>query len=483
MEAKEDIPTIFVIFGITGDLARRKLIPSLLDLFAKDRLPKKCAVVGFSRRELSDENFLKILRDSIEYAGRGYKKDVVKKFLDIVSYHQGFFDNQESYQSLEGYLLKIDRKFGQCSNKLLYLAVPPSQYEVIFQHLGGSKLGLSCDDNTGWTRILVEKPFGKDLQTAKKLDKMLGKIFQERQIFRIDHYLAKEMMQNILVFRFSNPIFQPIWNRKFIEAVRIKFYEKSSVEGRAAFYEGLGALRDVGQNHILQMLALVAMEKPNLSDGNSIRARRAAVLSKLQPISKKDMPLRVLRAQYAGFSDLPGIPKDSQTETYFKIEARLSNHRWRDVPFFLESGKALSESLVEISVHFKPALFGGKKEDDFCNVLTFEIQPKSSIKIAFWAKKPGFAEDVEMRELSFSYRSDFSAPDVNVRERAVLDELPDAYEKVLYDCVRGDQTLFTSTRETSASWKFITSILENWQTRPLMRYKQGSKPELIRRQP
>ncbi len=371
-------------------------------------------------------------------------------------YADGVFDNPEAYVNLKAQLDKIDAGFGQCTNKLLYCAVSPLFYEVIFNELAKSGLNIPCGGDLGWTRVLVEKPFGKDTETAEKLERQLASIFKEEQIFRIDHYLAKETIQNILTFRFSNPMFEPVWNAKSIEKVHIKVLEKNDVGERGEFYDGVGALRDIGQNHILQMLALIAMERPSGMEAADVRKKRATILKRL--VFYKSTSAQTVRAQYTGFREEMGVTADSQTETYFKLTAFIKSWRWRKVPFVLESGKALGESRAEIVVYFK------KKNTIEQNVLRFRIQPDEGIEIVFWVKKPGFENEYQKKNLSFSY-------DASKLET----EVPDAYERVLYDCVRGDQTLFASTDEVRYSWKFITPILEKLKNFPLASYERGSE--------
>ncbi len=451
-------PTTFVIFGATGDLALKKLFPALFDLFHKDKLPREFHIFAMARRPFTNESFRDLVREA-DIGGRTTSSDFMA-FLGRITYVQGYFDDPASYTGLLKALASHDSLVGGCSNKLFHLAVHPEFYTTILKNLSSSGLTIPCGGKDGWTRVLVEKPFGRDAKTAQELDELLGSLFKEAQIFRIDHYLAKEALQNILAFRFSNSIFEPIWNNKYVESVRISFFEKHLVESRGDFYDTVGALRDVGQNHILQMLGLIAMEEPYELTVEAIRKARAEVLKLLQPTRTKDLKDNFIRAQYQGFRDEAGIGKDSETETYFFAVAHLKGKRWRGVPFYLESGKGLNNSRVSISVRFKKGkILHGHNE---ANVITFSISPKESIDLKFFAKKPGFSMNVEPRLLSFDYGT---AP-----------ELLDAYERVLFDAVRGDQTLFASTNEIKHSWKFITPILKAWSTLPLIQYEKGADP-------
>lgn len=465
---------MFVIFGATGDLARKKLLVALFDLYLKDLLPKRFKIIGFARDENSNQSFRQFVKDVIKEHKRGLQALTLKRklddFLTNVSYQQGFFEDGASYLTLSKNLIALEEEyFGQCTNKLFYLAVPPSSYRTIFQNLADSGLSLPCSDETGWTRILVEKPFGRDLSTAQELDTQLGQLFKEEQIFRIDHYLAKETIQNILAFRFSNLLFEPLWNKEHIEKVLIRVWEKAGVGTRGQFYEDVGALRDVGQNHLLQMLSLIAMEDPIELETKRLRDQRATVLRQLRPTTPEYLKQHTWRGQYAGYREEHSVTADSQTETFFRLTAFIDNERWYDVPFVLESGKKMAHDLAEICIFFKQTthcLCPPGAEHHHQNVLTFRIQPNEGISLVFFAKKPGFATELEPKKLSFRYHeaeSDVMPP-----------QLPDAYERVLFDCIRGDQTLFTSTAEVKAAWEFITPILENWQSTPLHTYEPGT---------
>lgn len=459
-------PTIFVIVGITGDLASRKLLPALLALYSKKLLPNRFAIVGFSRRIFSREEFREFIRERLNIRPGEFKEEDIKHFLDHITYEQGFFDTMPAYERLYERLKSIDERWGQCSNKLFHLSVPPSLYEMILNHIAKFNLNVPCDDATGWTRILIEKPFGNDLVMAKSLDKLLGSLFKEDQIFRIDHYLAKEALQNILAFRFTNPIFEPMWNRKYIDKVHIKLFERNAMEGRGAFYDKIGALNDVGQNHILQMLSIIAMDRPKTFTSKDIRTKRAAVMKSLESVSKKDMKELIVRGQYNGYLEETGVVPKSTTETYFRIVARLNSSDWKGVPFYLESGKALAESKAEIDIYFKEAKKWGGANSNYVNpnILTFRIQPDECIKIKFFVKTPGYGFGVEPKTLKFKY-SDVPS----------FTNMPNDYEKLLHDAFEGDQTLFASTDEIMSSWKFIGSMHDKWKDIPLTRYEKGAR--------
>ncbi len=461
----EQHPTLFIIFGVTGDLARKKIIPALFHLYLEGYLPKKFRVAGFSRRDWSHDQFKAYLRPIIAKTHKRHSKQLVDSFLAMARFAGGTFEDASAYAKLRALLEELDIEIGVCANKLFHLATPPSFYETIAKQLARSGLTIPCGGPLGWTRVLVEKPFGRDLKTAERLDMLFADLFREEQIFRIDHYLGKQTVQNILAFRFSNALFEPIWNAKHIEAVEIILREKGTVAERGAFYDENGALRDVGQNHILQMLALVAMEDPGELDASAIRKARGRALAALSPIKPKELKARVVRGQYKGFRSEPEVAKRSTTETYFRIHAHLGSRRWKGVPFILEAGKALNEDRAEIAVHFKekPSCVCELEDDQHLrNVLTFHLEPREGIRLRFWAKKPGYTMHVQARDLSFDYHEDRKG------------HPHDAYEQLLFDAIRGDQMRFASTDEVRASWEFVTPILKHWGALPLTAYVKGS---------
>lgn len=474
MENVKNRPTVIVVFGATGDLFRKKLAQAIFDLYCGGYLPTPFRLIGFSRKPLSHEEFRARIKEIIISKGKSYSEESLNSFLSLVYYEQGDITNLETYKNLGRILQKTDIEVGVCMNKLFHLAVPPELYRPIFENLSLSGLTIPCapgtnEEEMAWSRVLVEKPFGTDEEEARKLDLLLGSLFEEDQIFRIDHYLAKETIQNILTFRFSNALFEPLWNNQYIEKVEIKLHESLKVKDRASFYDKVGALRDVGQNHILVMLALIAMENPGKLDSKAIREARAEVLKDVVPFTKKAESY-AMRAQYEGYQNEEGVRANSDTETFFKIKMKLNNRRWRGVPFFLESGKALREETSEIIVYFKaPEVCicpNGEGEHTHQNILTFRIGKNEGISALFWAKRPGFEFGLDSRALSFSYS------DSDSEER----KIPDAYERVLYDCIRGDQTLFASTDEVAREWKIITPISKDMKEVPLHTYKIDEYP-------
>lgn len=463
---KNNTPTILVVFGATGDLMRKKIIPALFHLFEKGELPKFFRIVGFARRVITDAEFRKSIKEILrEHENiKGTNEEIIESFIGLFSYHTGVFDDISDYRSLLKTLEKIDGVWGVCANKLFYLAASPQFYEFIFKHLASSGLTKPCGSEEGWTRVIVEKPFGKDLETANALEKLLSKLFQEIQIYRIDHYLAKEMLQNILTFRFSNNLFEQSWNNNFIEKIEIRLWEKLGVEQRGSFYDGIGALRDVGQNHLLQMLALATMEHPVNFSAGSIRSRREEILKTLISPRGEELTKTSFRAQYDGYRKIPGVAKDSKTETYFKTRAYLSAPKWRGVPIILESGKRLKEQRKEIVIIFRhptPCLCPHGQEH-YKNKVIIRLEPKEQIIVQFWSKKPGFAFEIEERDFTFL-----------LREADTRTQYTEEYEKLLLDCIAGNQTLFVSSAEVQAMWRFIDPIIRLWHANavPLKLYK------------
>lgn len=452
---KFNIPTVFVIFGATGDLAQKKIFPALYNLYKTKQLPEKFKIIGAARKPVSDEKFKEFITKVISnFEGSEPDKATLDAFLEVCSYHQAQFGNKEDYERIAQALGRNDLGWSICSNKLFYLAVPPEQYEMLLQHLADSGLTEPCSPEEGWTRVLIEKPFGKDAETAEKIERLLGKLFKEEQVYRIDHYLAKEMIQNILTFRFANNLLEESWNNKFIEKIEVRMLEKFGVEGRGSFFDGLGALRDVGQNHMLQMLALATMNCPGSFSGDDVRQSRYDLLNQVRILSNEEIKKNTFRAQYDGYQDITGVKSNSKTETFFKIRTFIDNPRWQGVPIVLESGKRLATQKSEIVITFKealPQITTSENVKVIKNKVFFRIDPKEEIHISFVSKKPGLKMEVEERDLEFVYR----------KERINYERAED-YQRILLDCVRGDQFLFVTTSEVKAMWRFIDPIICAW---------------------
>jgi glucose-6-phosphate 1-dehydrogenase len=455
MSERAASPTILVVFGATGDLMARKIVPSIFHLHGQGLLPDRFRVVGFARRDWTDDQLREHVRGILAERYPDADRDVVESFLGLFVIQRGTFDDEAAYEALSAANAGVDAGWGACANKLFYLAVPPENYETIFRQLAASGLTRECSDELGWTRVLVEKPFGKDVATSNSLDELLSSLFREEQIYRIDHYLAKEMLEGIIAFRFHNDLFEGEWDRRAIDRIDITLDETLGVESRGAFYDGVGALRDVGQNHLLQMLALVTMDKPATLDAASIRASRAALLRQLKPLRRDEIERGSFRAQYEGYRSIKGVAADSETETYFKFEAVMAGPRWAGVPVTFESGKRVGTTPMKRIVvsfrHLHPCLCpeGGVH---YRNEVVFTLEPDDSITISFWAKKPGFDDVMEERTFDFFlYRK--------TEKLQYVEE----YSRLLYDAIRGDQTAFVSTEEVRAMWTFTDPIVEAWR--------------------
>ena len=465
-------PTILVVFGPTGDLMARKVVPSLFYLRDKGLLPDKLVVVGWGRRPWGDAEIREHVRGILAERAANADPADVEDFLSLFRYQQGQFNDLESYKATVKHLSAIQDEWGVCSNKLFYLAVPPQNYETIFKNLSASGLTIECSDLTGWTRVLVEKPFGDDLETARELDTLLGSTFREEQIYRIDHYLAKEMLQGIMNFRFQNNLFESEWSRQAIEAIDITLLEAIGAEKRGAFYDKVGALRDVGQNHLLQMLALVTMGQPASWGADDIRTARAELIESLRPMTPGEIAEQTFRAQHDGFREIPGVAADSDTETYFQIRTQMAGERWAGVHVSMESGKSMGEACKRIVVRFKrpdPCLCS--PDSSYANRVEFILEPADKIEICFFAKKPGFEDEVEERRFDFF-----------LYEKTEKAQYVEEYAKLLYDAFRGDQTLFVSTREVDAGWAFIDPICDAWAAGavPLESYAPGTADIVVR---
>jgi glucose-6-phosphate 1-dehydrogenase len=462
-----------VIFGATGDLALSKLFPALFSLYKKGLLAEKLYIVGFARRPMSDEAFRNFIKEAI--FGKGPTLDEANKvgpsweeFAKNVYYQQGMFGEGKGYQELIEKLNGFDKEVGACIMRLFYLATPPDYYPTILEYLHSTKLSEGCGQGSDkWTRLIIEKPFGKDLETARQLDIQLGHIFNENQIFRVDHYLGKETVQNMIAFRFANGIFEPTWNNKYIDHVQITMHETADLQNRGQFFDGLGNLRDVGQNHIMQLIAAVAMEQPTSFSKEGVREARANAIKALRCYDPKDVEKYVIRGQFEGYKETEGVAKDSDTETYVAMKLFVDTPRFQDVPFYVRAGKGLAENVVEIKIVFIQTchiLFKEYGCPEEGNVLTIRIQPDEGIGLRVVAKKPGSKLALETVEMAFSYHEEFGGHG------------DDAYEKILMDIFNDDQMLFNRSDELESSWQFINNILEGWRKEnvPLLSYPKGS---------
>lgn len=454
-------PFVLVIFGATGDLAHNKLIPALFSLYRNKQLPDDFFIFGFARRELTDDAFAELFDQ--------FKNDEQwAAFTRHLHYQQGLFDETKGYEELVGKLEELDKKMGACITRVFYLATPPANYNTILDNLRTTKLSEGCGQGSNkWTRIAIEKPFGKDLETARLLDKKLAEIFEERQIFRVDHYLGKETVQNMLVFRFANGIFDPIWNKDYIDNVQITFAEKKGIEGRGKFFDGVGTLSDVGQNHLMQLLAGVGMDMPQSFSKEGVRDARAKALSAIACIEPEKVAENVVRGQFVGYTDEPDVNADSKTETFVAMKFFLNTPRFTGVPFYVRAGKDMPENLVEVSLVFKQTchiLFREIGCPEEGNILKIRIQPNEGISIQLIAKVPGSQLQLGTTNMHFSYAEQYGTQGI------------DAYEKVLVDIFQAEQMLFNRSDELESSWSFIQKIQEGWKNPdvPLYTYEPGT---------
>jgi glucose-6-phosphate 1-dehydrogenase len=457
---------VLVIFGASGDLAHRKLIPALYDLACAGCMNARFEILGIGRKDIPDEKF----RDEMYQAAsrshdaREFNDQCWGGFARSLHYLRGDASQASFYGALSDRLQQME-KAGASPNRLFYLSVPPSVAPEIVRFLGDSGLARN---KRGWTRVIVEKPFGRDLDSARELNRELLEVFEEEQIYRIDHYLGKETVQNIVVFRFGNSLWEPVWNRNYVDYVEITATETLGVENRAAFYEQTGALRDMVANHLLQLLTLTAMEPPVAFDADSVRGEKVQVLRAIHPMSIEEVARRTVRGQYGpgvvagktvpGYRQEPGVDPKSTTETFVALKLFIDNWRWAGVPFYVRTGKRMSAQVTEVRVHFKrtpQALFAREPQDRIePNIIDMRIQPNEGISISFGAKRPGTQMKMIGVHADFSYAKAFGA------------DTPVAYETLLLDAMRGDPTLFTRRDEVEAEWQLITPILNAWTELP-----------------
>jgi len=473
-------PFTLVIFGASGDLTRRKLVPAVYDLWCDGLLPPEFAVVGYARSAKTDREFRAGLRTGVEAFSRAESLDEAtwQRFASRLHYLSGRYDDPAGFRALRRRLEDGVEQGEGAANVLFYLATPPSSFPAVIESLRESGLARPGAGLAPWSRIIIEKPFGRDLASARDLNGQLLAAFQERQIYRIDHYLGKETVQNILVLRFANSIFDPLWNARYVDHVQVTVAEQVGVEGRGPYYEQAGALRDIVQNHMMHLVCLVAMEPPPALDAEAVRDEKVKVLRALRPIPPACAAEGVVRGQYAAgevggepvpaYRDEDGVADDSVTETFVAMKLFIDNWRWAGVPFYLRTGKRMRVRMTEISIHFKPipqVLFGAPPRGPLQpNVLAVRIQPNDGISMRFQVKVPGPAVKIEPYQMDFGYADAFT-------------RAPQAYERLLLDAALGDSTLYTRSDEVEAAWAFVEPILEGCRGCPpecLPTYPAGS---------
>ncbi len=458
-------PTIFMIFGGTGDLAERKLIPALYNLFLTNYMPKEFVIVGLGRTEYTNESYITTLLEGVNKFSRTGKadKDQWKEFSANISYLKTDVNNEKDYKEIDKVIEDCEVKWSEPPVIIHYLAVAPKFFPIIANNLAKVKYADSEDR----TRIVIEKPFGHDLESAKELNILLKCIFQESQIYRIDHYLGKETVQNMLAFRFANALFEPLWNRNFIEHVQISVTEDIGVEDRGGYYDSSGALRDMVQNHILQILCLIGMEPPVSFDAEEIRNRKVDVLKAMRKFGPEEIRYNTVRGQYSdgwvegeevnGYRDEKGVDPESNTETFAALKFFIDNWRWQNVPFYVRTGKRMHQKSSIISIQFKDVphlIFATQSAESWQqNRLIISIQPEMSIRLQVQAKRPGLDMTLNPVDMVFNYDATFST------------ETPEAYETLLLDTMKGDQTLFMRGDQVETAWEFLMPVLDSWDAK------------------
>jgi len=447
-----------VIFGASGDLTSRKLIPALYELFRKGRLPKETRIVGFSRSPFSHADFRAKLKSTTEKFATKFDPAAWDALAENIFYQPGDIEQANDFRALAAFLSEVER--AQASTRIYYLSTSPKFYEPAVTHLGASGL---ADESGGQRRVVIEKPFGTDLPSAQKLNKHVHTVFAERQVYRIDHYLGKETVQNMLVLRFANAIFEPLWNRNYIDHVQITAAEEVLVGRRGDYYESSGVLRDMFQNHLLQLLMITAMEAPLRFEADAVRNEKVKVLEAIRPMDPRDAATLTVRGQYRGYRDEPGVPSDSQNATFAAIQLFIDNWRWQGVPFYLRSGKGMSCRTTQIVIQFRQPphmMFATEANSIFddANRLVIQIQPAEGIQLHFLTKVPDAGMMLRLTDLDFRFQKKFDR------------DLPEAYQRLLLDVLSGDASLFARADEVENAWSIIDPIAAAW--------RETNQPEL-----
>lgn len=476
-DIKKPGPAGIVIFGASGHLANKKIIPGLFSLYKRKLLSEDFFITGCSRTPMTDENFRDRVKTHIEEKYNVKTPDAINNFLKKLYYVSGSYDDKKFYKDIYKKILPVLNKTN--GNLIIYLSTPPMLFKTIICNLEGSQLVTPLNENS-FIRIVIEKPFGKDMADALQVDKHLKNLFSEDRVYRIDHYLGKETVQNILMFRFANTIFEPVWNRHYIDNIQVRVLESVGIENRAGYFENTGTLLDMFQNHVLRILTLAAMEPPPSSDPEHLRDERVKVFESLRMPDEKCLERDIVRAQYkegeiasekvSGYMQERGVAQNSQSETFFAARLFIDNWRWYGVPFYVETGKRLAKKMTRITVTFKKVpycVFSGFKAADINhNVFTFDIEPDEGLSLKFQAKSPRLASCLETQEMDFIYKEKTKS------------DLPDAYERLLLDCMLGDQTLFVRSESIHIAWKLVSPILKCWretpELNPLRYYEAGS---------
>ncbi|MFC4909231.1 glucose-6-phosphate dehydrogenase [Actinomadura gamaensis] len=466
-------PCVLVLFGVTGDLSRKKLLPAIYDLANRGLLPPGFSLVGFARRDWDHQDFRQIAYEAVkEHARTPFREDVWNHLSEGMHFVPGEFNDPGAFDALAMAVKELDASRGTGGNYAFYLSIPPKFFSTVTEQLQRS--GLADRTESSWRRVVIEKPFGHDLKSAQELNDIVHRVFPEESIFRIDHYLGKETVQNILALRFANTMFEPIWNRSYVDHVQITMAEDIGIGGRAGYYDGIGAARDVIQNHLLQLLALTAMEEPTSFSSEAVRAEKAKILSQVR--LPEDLSLATARGQYApgwqggvkvkGYLEEEGIPQSSTTETYAAVKLEIDSRRWAGVPFYLRTGKRLSRRVTEVALVFQKAPHQPFSQTDTeelgQNALVMRVQPDEGITVRFGSKVPGTSMEIRDVNMDFAYGESFT------------ESSPEAYERLILDVLIGDPPLFPRQEEVELSWRILDPVEEHWDTsKKVDQYKSG----------